>query len=83
VANDVQSAGIRVTVDEITPDLDDRLLATLVTDNEELLTIPLTLLPEGTRVGDVLTMSFAPEPDEGERRRRHISDLQRRLFGSG
>jgi hypothetical protein len=83
VATDDQGNMIRVTVDEIGPDQDNRLLATLVTDREELLVVPLTLLPEGTRTGDVLTLSFTPEPDERERRRKHISDLQRRLFGSG
>lgn len=83
MATDEQSKAIRVTVDEIGPDQDNRLLATLVTDREETLTIPLSLLPEGTRTGDVLTMTFTPEPDEREQRRRRIAELQRRLFGPG
>jgi hypothetical protein len=78
-----QSTGIRVTVDEIGPDQDNRLLATLVTDREEILTVPFALLPQGTRTGDVLTLSFTPEPDEREHRRRRIAELQRRLFGPG
>lgn len=83
MATDEQSKAIRVTVDEIGPDQDNRLLATLVTDSEETLTISLSLLPEGTRTGDVLTMTFTPEPDEREQRRRRIAELQRRLFGPG
>lgn len=83
MATDEQSKAIRVTVDEIGPDQDNRLLATLVTDREETLTIPLSLLPEGTRTGDVLTMTFTPKPDEREQRRRRIAELQRRLFGPG
>jgi hypothetical protein len=73
---------IRVTVDEIEPDAENTILATLVTDNGEHLTIPLHLLPGGTRTGDVLTLAFEPDPDERSRRRQRIMDLQRRLFGS-
>lgn len=74
---------IRVTIDEIEPDWDNVQLATLVSDETDILTIPLHLLPDGAQVGDVLTLSFQQEPDEREQRRSHISDLQRRLFGSG
>lgn len=72
---------LRVTVDEIGPDPDDELLATLVTDAGQILTVPLSALPADTHEGDVLTVAFTPEPDESERRRKYISDLQRRLFG--
>jgi hypothetical protein len=74
---------ILLTVDEVGPDADNVLLATLVSDNGEQLTVPLDLLPDGTRVGDVLRAHFTRDPDERERRRRHIADLQRRLFGTG
>ena len=77
-----QSTPIRLTVDEINPDQEQRPLATLVSDAGELVTVPLTLLPDGTRVGDVLNVAFSPDPDEREQRRRKIADLQRRLFGS-
>lgn len=77
------NAPIRLTVDEIGPDQDNRALATLVGDSGDQITVPLTMLPEGTRVGDVLIATFLPDPDERERRRRRIADLQRRLFGSG
>lgn len=76
-------AGIRLTVDEIGPDQDNRPLARLVSDDGDQVMVPLSLLPERTRVGDVLMASFLPDPDERERRRKHIADLQRRLFGSG
>jgi hypothetical protein len=72
---------IHLTVDEIGPDADNNLRATLVSDSGEQVTVPLELLPEGTRVGDVLQAGFALDPDERERRSTHISELQRRLFG--
>ncbi len=74
---------ILLTVDEIGPDQDNNLLATLVSDEGDIATIPLALLPQGTRVGDVLALHFTPEPDERSRRRQKIAELQRRLFGSG
>lgn len=80
---DARNAAVRVTIDEIGPDQDNVLLASLVTDGAELITVPLHLLPDGARVGDVLLLTFQQEPDEREQRRRHIADLQRRLFGSG
>lgn len=78
-----ERAPLRLTVDEIGQDAESNLLATLVTDTGEQVTVPLQLLPEGTRVGDVLQAGFTLDPDERERRRTHISELQRRLFGSG
>ena len=74
---------VRVTIDEIQPDQDDIMIATLVSDDNDILAVPLSMLPAGARVGDVLTMSFQQDPDERELRRKHISDMQRRLFGSG
>ena len=73
---------IHVTVDEVGPDADGTLLATLVSDAGESITCPLHLLPRDSRVGDVLTLAFQPDPDERSRRRKKILDLQRRLFGS-
>jgi len=73
---------IRLTVDEIGPDQDNRALARLVSDAGDQVTIPLRLLPEGTRVGDVLRVDFSPDPDERDIRRQRIAELQRRLFGS-
>lgn len=73
---------VRVTVNEIGPDQDNVELASLVTDTGEQLTVPLHLLPNGTRTGDVFTVSFEPDPDERSRRRQRILDMQRRLFGS-
>lgn len=70
----------RVTVDEIEPDANGRLLATLVADNGESFVVPLDLLPPGTRVNDVLRLALEADPDETEQRRRRISDLQQRLF---
>jgi hypothetical protein len=78
---DATNSRLRLTVDEIGPDPDDQSLAALVTDEGDLLYIPLHLLPDGTKVGDVLLASFEQEPDERQRRLDRISELQRRLFG--
>ena len=74
---------IRLTVDEIDRDRDNVELATLVSDSGHEVIIPLELLPDGTRIGDVLTADLSLDPHERERRRTWISDLQRRLFESG
>jgi hypothetical protein len=70
----------RVTVDEIEPDADGRLLATLATDAGAVFVMPLELLPPGVREGDVLTVNLLFDADETEQRRQDISDLQQRLF---
>lgn len=80
---DNEPTAIRLTVDEIGHDQDNHVFATLVSDSGQQLTVPLELLPGGARVGDVLAVGFSLDPDERELRRRKISDLQRRLFGSG
>lgn len=80
---DNEPTAIRLTVDDIGLDQDNNSLATLVSDTGQQVTIPVELLPTGTRVGDVLAAGFTLDPDERELRRKKISDLQRRLFGSG
>jgi hypothetical protein len=75
------TASIRVTLDEITPDADDHDIAALVTDDGDILTIPLALLPEGSQRGDLFTLRIERHPDETEQRKRRILELQRRLFG--
>lgn len=74
---------LRVTVDEISPDAENVLLASLVTDAGEMLIVPLDTLPEGTRVGDVLSVRFRRDPDETAARKQRVAELQRRLFGQG
>lgn len=78
-----ERAPLLLTVDEIDTGADGNLLATLVTDTGDQVIVPLELLPQGTRVGDLLRAGFTLDPDERERRRARISELQRRLFGSG
>jgi hypothetical protein len=80
---DNETGAIRLTVDDVGLDQDHNSLATLVSDTGQQVTIPLALLPEGTRVGDVLSVGFTLDPEERELRRKKIADLQRRLFGSG
>jgi hypothetical protein len=72
---------LRVTVDEIEHGPDGERLATLVTDDGDTFVVPCAVLPDGTRDGDVLRVSFEHEADQTEQRRSRISDLQRRLFG--
>lgn len=69
----------RLTVDEIEPDAEGELLATLVSDDGKIAVIPLAMLPEGVRVNQVIDATFALTDAEGERRRR-IEHLQHRLF---
>ena len=71
----------RVTVDEIERDERGELLATLVTDDGRVISVPLSSLPDGTGDGDVLDVSFTALPQETEKRRERIDSLQRRLFG--
>ena len=79
---DNEQPAIRLTVDDIGLDQDKNSLATLASDTGRQVTVPLELLPKGIRVGDVLVVSFTLDPEERELRRKKISDLQRRLFGS-
>lgn len=75
------TSSVRVTLDEISLDAADIDLATLVTDAADILTVPLALLPEGSKRGDLFTLRIERHPDETERRKRRILELQRRLFG--
>ncbi|HEX5166698.1 MAG TPA: DUF3006 domain-containing protein [Thermomicrobiales bacterium] len=71
----------RLTVDEIELNADNERVAVLIDDDGSQLVLPLALLPEGTRVGDVLNLSLAPDADETQRRRKRVKDLQKKLFG--
>jgi hypothetical protein len=72
---------VRATVDEITTDADDVPLASLLTDDGVSLVVPLTLLPTGTRDGDVLLIRFQHDAGERAARRAKVAELQARLFG--
>jgi hypothetical protein len=72
---------LRLTVDDITENAEGELLASLVTADGDGFIIPVSLLPEGTREGDMLNVTLERDPDETERVRRRIQELQRRLFG--
>jgi len=75
------TSSLRVTLDEISVDAHDIDLASLVTDTGEILTIPLALLPEGSKHGDLFTLRIERHPDETEQRKQRIIELQKRLFG--
>jgi hypothetical protein len=75
------TASIRATLDEITPNAKDVDLASLVTDDGEILTIPLALLPGDSKPGDLFTLRIERHPDETTQRKRRILEMQRRLFG--
>ncbi|HUG15957.1 MAG TPA: DUF3006 domain-containing protein [Thermomicrobiales bacterium] len=70
-----------LTVDAIDETADGGLVATLVTDAGERVILPLALLPDGTREGDVVRMTLERDVDETAERRRRVVDLQKRLFG--
>ncbi|RIK39090.1 MAG: DUF3006 domain-containing protein [Chloroflexi bacterium] len=59
------------------------MLASLVTDDGQELTVPLDLLPEGTRIGDVLTVRFRTDTRQTQARKQRVADLQKKLFGRG
>ncbi len=71
----------RMTVDEIELNAENQRVAVLVGDDGTHLVMPLAMLPDGTRIGDVLTLSLDRDIDETERRRKTVRDLQRKLFG--
>jgi hypothetical protein len=71
----------RLTVDEIELNANNERIAVLVADDGTEMVVPLSVLPTGTRTGDVLTMSLAPDSDETERRRKRVANLQKKLFG--
>jgi hypothetical protein len=71
----------RLTVDEIELNANNERVAVLVADDGTEMVVPLSVLPTGTRTGDVLTMSLAPDSDETERRRKRVANLQKKLFG--
>ena len=71
----------KLTVDAIDETASGELVATLVADDGARLVLPLSKLPEGTREGDVVSMSLEREPEETTTRRRRVTDLQKRLFG--
>ncbi len=73
---------VRLTVDEIEPDADGELVATLVDEDGRIAVVPLRHLPEGTRVNQIIDVDFRLAPDSAERRRR-IEHLQHRLFDRG
>ena len=71
----------RMTVDQIELNADNEPVAVLIGDDGAQVIIPLALLPPDTQVGDVLNLSLAHDDDETERRRKRVSDLQKKLFG--
>lgn len=71
----------RMTVDEIELNASNERVAVLIGDDGTQMVVPLSVLPPGTRVGDVLSMSLAPDSAETAKRRKRVADLQKKLFG--
>ncbi|MDI3339384.1 MAG: DUF3006 domain-containing protein [Sphaerobacter sp.] len=69
------------TVDEIEEGAAGEALAVLVFDDGQQLVVPLERLPDGTREGSVLRVTFRLDRDTERQRRAEVRDLQRRLFG--
>lgn len=77
-----QQSGVQftATVDEIDRRADGEDIATLAADSGQVMTVPASLLPEGVKVNDVVIVGLRVDPDETERRRSRISNLQNQLF---
>ena len=71
----------RLTIDEIGPDNDGNHLATLVDDSGRSIVLPVELLPDGARLGDVVTLTIEQDHAETVERAERVAELQRRLFG--
>jgi hypothetical protein len=69
-----------MTLDEIEPDEDGRLIATLISDTGLLATIPLELLPPGARLNQVIVAEFRLDETLTSERKRRVIELQHRLF---
>jgi hypothetical protein len=74
---------IRATIDEISEGADGVDLASLVTDDDETITVPAALLPEGADVGDVVAIDMAVDAEQTKQRKAEVAKLQKRLFGFG
>ncbi len=65
----------RVSVDRM-----EEGFAVLVTTSLESFMVPVELLPEDCREGDVLNVTFRRNPEETERLASRVRDLQERLL---
>lgn len=70
----------RLIIDEVETDQDGRKIATLVTASGGIVTMPVSLLPDGARVNQVIVASFQIDTDSTEKRKRRVRALQHRLF---
>ncbi|MEZ4521111.1 MAG: DUF3006 family protein [Thermomicrobiales bacterium] len=75
-----QKSEARLTIDEINTDRDGRKIATLVDTSGATSTIPLSLLPEGSRVNQVILAAFRIDRSLTIERADRIRRLQHRLF---
>ena len=71
---------VRLTIDEINVDRDGRQIATLVDAGGAIVTAPLTLLPPGAQVNQVIVASFQLDPASSQARAQRVRSLQHRLF---
>ena len=70
-----ERTSLLVSVDRVEGDI-----AVLLSREAHRWLLPREMLPEGTAEGDVLRVILEPEPEETERRRSRIRDLQQRLL---
>jgi hypothetical protein len=71
----------RFTIDSIDVNADGEDVATLVSDDGEVIVVALSILPSDARRGDVLTIDLTHDAEETAARRQRVRDLQKRLFG--
>jgi hypothetical protein len=72
----MKPASSRLVVDRIEGDL---AVVVLYEDDSVKFNFPVRLLPEGTREGDHLTVTFAPDEESRELERQRIADLLNEL----
>ncbi|MBI4494150.1 MAG: DUF3006 domain-containing protein [Chloroflexi bacterium] len=76
-----EEQALQVTIDRFERDARGQRLAVLVFDDEQQLVVPQTALPKDSRRGDVLVLTFAPDPEATRTRAERVARLQHELFG--
>lgn len=66
---------MKATIDRI----EGKIAVLLVGDESTKLNIPLSLLPEGCKEGDVLNISFERDPEATEQAKERVSGLMEKL----
>jgi Protein of unknown function (DUF3006) len=71
---------ILLTIDEIECNRDGQQIATLVSREGLIMTVPVALLPEGAAVNHVVVANFRLDRESSRERAARVRNLQHRLF---